>query len=78
MRTLTGGQVQVEAPGDTLGELITNLEAAYPGLEARLLNDGRLRGNIAVFIDDQQTTQGLRTRLTPTTRIYSAPAIAGG
>jgi len=78
MRELTGGRNEVTVPGETLGQVIENLEQEYPGLQARLVVGERLRGSLAVFVDDQLPTSGLRTRLQPDSRVYFAPAIAGG
>jgi molybdopterin synthase sulfur carrier subunit len=78
MRSLTGGRTQVTVPGASVGEVIDALEAEFPGLKARLTADGRLRGNVAVFVDDQLPNGGLRAKVGPDSVIYFAPAIAGG
>src|SRR5438270_6622292 len=59
MRSLTGGETEVVAPGETLRELIENLEAAYPGIKARLVDGDRIRANLATFVDGIQVTSGL-------------------
>ncbi len=78
MRTLTGGATTVTVAGATLGEVVEALEAAHPGLRARLMNGDRIRGNLAVFVDGTQASSDLRTRLGESAEIYFAPAIAGG
>jgi molybdopterin synthase sulfur carrier subunit len=78
MRSLTGGEAQVQVSGETLGEVIDALDAAYPGLKARLVDGAKLRGGVAVFIDDQSPLGGLRAKVGPDSLVYFAPAIAGG
>jgi molybdopterin synthase sulfur carrier subunit len=78
MRHLTGGEATVTAPGETVRAVIAHLEAAYPGIEARLCEEGRLRPNISVVVDGQVSTQRLRHRLAETSEVHFLPAISGG
>ena len=78
LRPLAGGAATVEVEGATIGELIDALEARHPGIRERLIHDGRLRGSIAVFINDQAPLGGLQARVPPDASVYLAPAIAGG
>jgi sulfur-carrier protein len=78
MRTLTGGQVEVQALGATLGEVIESLEAAYPGLKERLTEGSRLRPALAVFVDGEMVPAFLTTKVGVEAEIYIAPAISGG
>ncbi len=78
LRNLTGGQAQVTAPGETVRQVIANLEQAYPGIEDRLCEEGRLRPHIAVVVDGQVSQQRLRHRLTETSEVHFLPALSGG
>ena len=78
MRSLTGGATKVEVTGATLGEVIDRLEEAHPGLKARLVDGEKLRGGLAVFIDDQNPLGGLRAKVGANSEVYFAPAVAGG
>lgn len=78
MRSLTGGEAKVSVPGDSLAEAIEALDAQHPGLRDRLVEDGKLRGGIALFVDDQMLRTGLRTRLSSGSEVYFAPAVSGG
>ena len=78
LRQLTGGATSVTVPGDTLGEVVERLDELHPGIAARLVQNGKIRGGFAVFVDDQLPTTGLRTKLGPDAEVYFAPAIAGG
>lgn len=78
MRGLTGGATRVEVPGETLAAAIDALEGLHPGIRDRLVEEGKLRGGIALFVDNELLRSGLRTRLNPNSEVYFAPAVAGG
>jgi molybdopterin converting factor small subunit len=78
LRPLVGGEAAVDAEGRTLGEVIDDLERRFPGVRERLVDGERLRGGLAVFVDDQMPLGGLKARVEPGSRVYFAPAVAGG
>ena len=78
MRELTGGEVRVDAAGDTVREVIEAMEAKHPGLMDRLLKDGKLRPGMQVFVDGVSNRSGLRARVKRETRVHFIPAMAGG
>ena len=78
LRDLTGGKAHVAVPGDSVREVIANLDQAYPGIEARLCEEGRLRPHISVVVDGQVSSQRMRHRLTETSEVHFLPAISGG
>jgi molybdopterin synthase sulfur carrier subunit len=81
LRTLTAGASEVEVDGDTLAEVITNLEAAQPGFRERLLDDeGQLRRFVNVFVadDDVRFLDGLDTKVPEGETVSIIPAVAGG
>jgi len=78
LRELTGGQESVTVPGETVRQVIENLERAYPGIKTRLCEDGRLRPNLSVAVDGRVSRQGLRQRLAETSEVHFLPAISGG
>ena len=79
LRCLTGGNEKAIVPGETVRQVIENLEKTYPGLEARLCDeDGQLRPNISVVVDGQVRRQRLRQRLAETSEVHFLPAISGG
>ena len=61
MRSLTGGEASVVVPGKTLGEVVEELEARYPGLKDRMTEGGKLRRGLAAFVNDQSPHAGLQT-----------------
>ncbi len=81
LRTYTGGAKAVEASGDTLSELIDDLESRHPGLRARLLeDDGTLRRFVNVYVNDEDVRflGGLQTKVVDGDSVTVLPAVAGG
>jgi molybdopterin converting factor small subunit len=78
LRELTNGQDKLIVPGETVRAVIAHLEERYPGIEARLCEDDRLRSNIAVVVDGVTSRQRLRQRLNETSEVHFVPAISGG
>ena len=46
MQSLCGGKPTVEVDGSTVRQVVEALDRAYPGMEARLVESGRIRSNI--------------------------------
>lgn len=78
LRGLTGGLSEVQARGLTVREVIDDLETRYPGLKARLLEDERLKPNIALVVDGVTSREGLRHPLSDTSEVHFVPAMSGG
>lgn len=81
LRTVTGGNATVEVDGATVGEVLAALEAAYPGIGERVLDDGgALRRFVNVFVDDEDVRfqQGLATPVAGGATVSIIPAVAGG
>ena len=81
LRSYTGGAAEVSAGAGTLREIIAGLDAAYPGLGGRLLDDGgQLRRFVNVYVgqEDVRFAQGLDTPVAAGARVSVIPAVAGG
>jgi sulfur-carrier protein len=81
LRSYTGGAAEVAAEEGTLREVIAGLDAAYPGLAGRLLDEGgKLRRFVNVYVgeEDVRFAQGLDTPVSEGTRVSVIPAVAGG
>lgn len=78
MRELTERQDQISAQGRTVREVIAWLELNYPGIQARLCENDRLRPGIAVSIDGVISPEGIRTKIEKTSEVHFLPAISGG
>lgn len=80
LRTLTGGNDEVEASGSTVGEVVEDLERRYPGIRDRLLDEKGVRRFVNLFVGDEDIRflEGLKTTLAGNEQISIVPAIAGG
>lgn len=78
LRALTGGRDRVTVPGGSLGAVIRALEAAYPGLQARLLDGEQLRPGIAALIDGETRSTRLSQPLAPGCELHFIFAVSGG
>ncbi|MFE3191045.1 MoaD/ThiS family protein [Nocardia sp. NPDC059240] len=80
MRPITKDQKRVQAEGATLAAVIADLESNYPGLEAKLLKDGKLNRYVNIYIDDEDVrfSGGLAAEVTDGGTVTILPAVAGG
>lgn len=81
LRGLTGNQARVQATGSSLADCIEHLEAAYPGVRERLLDDtGQLRRFVNIYVngEDVRFDSGLQTPLNDGDEVSIVPAVAGG
>jgi molybdopterin synthase sulfur carrier subunit len=80
LRTLTGGKDEVKANGETVGQVIDDLEKSHPGLKDRLLDEKGVRRFINIYVgeEDVRFLEGLATALKSGDQISIVPAIAGG
>ncbi|MBT2208309.1 MULTISPECIES: MoaD/ThiS family protein [Actinomadura] len=81
LRTYTGGEAEVKAEGDTLRAVVADLEAGYPGISARILDDsGKIRRFVNVYVGDEDVrfAEGLDTTTPDGAQISIIPAVAGG
>jgi molybdopterin converting factor small subunit len=81
LRSYTGGAAEVSAEQGTLREVISGLDAAFPGIGGRILDDaGKLRRFVNVYVgeEDVRFTQGLDTPVPSGAQVSVIPAVAGG
>jgi len=81
LRTYTGGSAEVTGDPGTLREVLAGLDAAYPGLAGRIVDDaGNLRRFVNVYVgeEDVRFAQGLETPVPAGAHVSVIPAVAGG
>jgi sulfur-carrier protein len=81
LRSYTGGAKAVEGAGDTLAELLTDLDSRYAGLRGRLITpEGALHRFVNIYINDEDVRfhGGLDAKLTDGDNVTILPAVAGG
>ena len=81
LRRITNGQAKIELESGTMGELVEQLEASYPGFKERLLDEkGELHYYVNIYLngEDVQFLQGLDTTTKSGDEVSIVPAVAGG
>ena len=81
LRKHTGGEKAVSAGGDTVRDLIGDLERRYPGIgESLLTGDGSLHRFVNVYVNDEDVRflGALDAKLSDGDVVAILPAVAGG
>ena len=81
LRKITQGVEKLEVEGATLGDCIGVLEAQFPGIKERLLDeDGQMRYFVNVYLngEDVRFLKGLDTPTKAGDELSIVPAVAGG
>jgi molybdopterin synthase sulfur carrier subunit len=76
LRNYTNGATQVPASGTTVNEVLTDLDACYPGLRFRIIDEqNRIRQHMRIFVDGERAlnTDGAVTR-----EVHIFGALTGG
>ena len=78
VRSYTGGRAQVEADGETLVELMADLERRYPGIRFRVIDEqDRIRPHMNVFVGGV-LARDLRHPIRPGEEVHILGALSGG
>ena len=81
LRGLTGGAESVDVEGNTVAEVVQNLESNYPGMGERLCDEqGEIRRFVNLYHnqEDIRFKEGKDTPLADGDELSIVPAIAGG
>ena len=80
LRAEVGGLRELEARGETVGDVLDDLVDRYPPLREQLLQDGGLASFVNVFLggEDVRTLDGLETEVRDGATLILLPAMAGG
>ena len=81
LQKVAGGTKSVKARGDTVGQVLKDLEKNFPGLKGRITDpQGKLNLFIIIFLNDQDIRfkKELDTPLQEGDVLSILPAIAGG
>ena len=78
-RSFTNGRDRVEIDGaGSLRQVFERLDRECPGIGDQLIEDGGIRAGLAIFINDEQTSEGLLQPVPADGTIYIQPAMGGG
>lgn len=80
LRPHTGGARTVDAPGETVGDVLRGVAQEYPSLSEQLFDGDDLHRYVNVYVNDQdiQYLQKLETPVRPSDTVIILPAMAGG
>jgi molybdopterin converting factor small subunit len=80
LRAEVGGARQVEARGETVADVLSDLVSRHPALRHQLLEDGELAPFVNVFVrgEDIRTLDGTETAVRDGESLILLPAMAGG
>ena len=81
LRSITKGSAEVPAKGETVDDVMQDLERQFPGLRERLVDEkGELRRFINIYVNEEDVRflQGRTTMLKDGDTLAIVPAIAGG
>jgi molybdopterin synthase sulfur carrier subunit len=81
LRSITKGSAEVPAKGETVDDVMRDLERQFPGLRERLVDEkGELRRFINIYVNEEDVRflQGRTTTLKDGDTLAIVPAIAGG
>ena len=78
LRSYTGEQRIVEAFGDTLAELLVDLDRRYPGIRFRMIDEqGAIRPHVRIWVNEDQKA-ALDTPLRDRDEVIIFQALSGG
>jgi MoaD family protein len=80
-RKFTGGKATAELEAGTIGQLIDQLEADFPGFKGQVLTEeGQLHRYVNVYVNDEDARylEQLDTKVNDGDTVSLLPSVAGG
>ncbi len=78
LRRLAGGKGELAASGETVREIIDDLDRQFPGIRERLCDGDRLRPGMSVVVGSTIGNQGLLQPVPPDAEVHFLPSVGGG
>lgn len=78
LREFCAGTSKLEVPGATVREILEALDARCPGFYARVVDEGRLRPELAFALNGEVYPMALHDAIVPGSEIAIVPALGGG
>jgi molybdopterin converting factor small subunit len=78
LRSYTGGEANVTAAGDTVADVLRDLDGQFPGIRFRVVDEqDRLREHMTVWVDGERC-RDLTTPLGALDELVLMQALSGG
>ena len=78
LRSYTNQESQVSAAGETLSELLTDLDRQYPGIRFRIINEqDEMRPHVVFFVRGEKT-RNIDESLQGSEEVVIVQALSGG
>jgi molybdopterin converting factor small subunit len=78
LRSYTNREKTVHADGETVGELLADLDRQFPGIRFRMVDErDQIRKHMKVFVNDE-SVRDLATTVKPSDEITIMQALSGG
>ena len=78
LRSYTQNAASVTASGDTLQEVLADLDKRFPGMRFRMIDEqGRIRQHIRLYVNADMATE-LSARVLPGDTVHLICALSGG
>ena len=78
LRSYTAGRAEVDGAGATIAELLAHLDAAFPGIRFRMIDEqDRIRQHMRIFVN-REPVRALDVTLQPTDEVQILQALSGG
>ena len=78
LHSYTGGASELHANGDTVGEVLADLDRRFPGLRFRVVDEQeRMRRHMRCFVNDTDV-RSVATQVGDGDEIYIVGALSGG
>ena len=81
LRPSVGGEKEVQAAGETIGDVLRSLADQHPSTQSQLFSeDGQLNRYVNVYLNDEdvRVLGGLDTSVKDSDNVVILPAMAGG
>ena len=78
LRPVTGGRDIIDVAGQTVSEVVEELERQFPGVRSRLVEGDRLKPGLSIGIGSRVSARGLSSKVGPDDEVHFLPAIGGG
>ena len=78
MQKLTDGEATVTVEGQSVREIINNLDEMYPGIKERLVDKIKIKTGITVAVDGEISPIGILAKVGSDSEIHFLPAVGGG